>query len=164
MIGPGKQVDVNSNMALIVPAPNPGGETGVNHEMVRHFIWDRTIEDNPLELDLEFSDQEIGHARKYAVMSFNAIPPFVFILTQDNVPQRLQYPFMLNIIYHLFIAKMAQLARKDLEYSAGNMSVDINKRRIDYLAKWAQFFKEESTASFKEIKVTLNLESAYGCI
>lgn len=149
---------------LTLPAPNPGGETGVNHDMVRHFVWDRTIEDNPLELDLEFSDQEIGHARKFALMSINAVPPFVFVLQQTNIPQALQYPFMTLTVYHLFIAKMAQLGRRDMDYSAGGMTVDINKRRIDYLAKWAQFFKAEADTMVKQIKVTINLESAYGSV
>lgn len=149
-------------MSLTVPTPNPGSETANTHEMVRHFIWDRTIMDNPLELDLEFSDQEIGHARNFAAMMFNSIPPFVVDVTPKSVPHRWEYPFLTATVFHLFLAKLMSLQRKDLDYSAGNMTVDINKRRIEYLTKWAQVFKEEAETKIKMIKVTANLESAYG--
>ena len=149
-------------MAITVPGPNPGNETANTHDMVRHFIWDRTLEDNPLELDLEFSDQEIGHARNFAAMMFNSIPPFVVDVVPQNIPKRWEYPFMIATVYHLFLAKLMSLQRKDLDYSAGNMTVDINKRRIEYLTKWSQFFKSEAESKIKEIKVAANLESAYG--
>lgn len=147
---------------ITVPQPSPGVETMNTHEMVRHFIWDRTIEDNPLELDLEFSDQEIGHARQFAAMMFNSIPPFVVTIQANNIPTNWEYPFLLATVYHLLLAKLMQLSRKDLDYTAGNMTVDINKRRIDFLSKWAPAIKTEAMATIKEHKVAANLESAYG--
>lgn len=150
--------------AITVPAPSPGVETANTHEMVRHFIWDRTIEDNPLELDLEFSDQEIGHARQFAAMMFNSIPPFVAQISANNVPTNWEYPFLLATAYHLLLAKLMLLSRKDIDYSAGNMAVDITKRRIDFLSKWAPAFKTEATENIKLQKVTANLESAYGTV
>jgi hypothetical protein len=140
---------------------SPESETAVVNEDIRHFIWDRTIEDNPLELDLEFSDKEIGHARRFAVKMFNSIPPYVETITADKIPLRWEYGFMLGTVYHLFLAKLMSLQRKDLDYSAGNMTVDINKKRIDYLSKWVEAFKKEATENIKSLKVSYNLESGY---
>ena len=149
---------------ITVPAPSPGAETANTFEMVRHFIWDRTIEDNPLELDLEFSDQEIGHARQYAAMMFNSIPPFVVTVQANSIPTNWEYPFLLATVYHLLLAKLMALSRKDLDYSAGNMTVDLTKRRIEFLSKWAPAFKTEATTIIKEHKIAANLESAYGSV
>jgi len=132
--------------------------------MIRHFIWDRTLEDNPLEMDLAFSDPEIGHARQFCAMMFNAIPPFTVQTTPDVIPPNWQYSFIIGTVYHLFLAKLMSLQRKDLDYTAGNMTVDINKRRIDYLTKWSQFFKVEAETKIKEQKVLANLNAAYGSV
>ena len=134
----------------------------MTHDSVRHFIWDRTLEDNPLELDLEFSDLEIGHARQFAAEMINSMPPFTVQIQPNQVPINWAYPFRLAVTYHLFLAKVMALQRKDLDYTAGNMTVDINKRRIEYLTKWAKVFKDESTQLIKELKVVANLEAAYG--
>lgn len=149
---------------ITVPAPNALAETSVTNDMIRHFIWDRTIEDNPLEMDLAFSDTEIGYARKFCAMMFNSIPPFTVQIRADVIPPNWEYPFMVGTIYHLFLGKLMSLQRKDLDYTAGNMTVDINKRRIDYLTKWSQFFKTEAEAKIKEQKVIANLNAAYGTV
>ena len=143
--------------------PSPGSETSVVHDDIRHFIWDRTISDNPLELDLEFSDEEIGHARRFAAMMWNSIPPYVRQISANQVPTNGDYGFLLAIVYHLFVAKLMSLQRKDLDYSAGNLTVDINKRRIDYLSKWVVALKQEATEVIKTQKLSENLESGYAC-
>ena len=133
----------------------------LTHEATRHFIWDRTLEDNPLELDLEFSDPEIGQARQFAAQMINATPPFSVQVMANQVPTNWEYAFQLATVYHLLLAKLMSLQRKDLDYSAGNMTVDINKRRIEYLDKWVKVFREDAMMRIKELKVTANLESAY---
>ena len=157
-------------MADIIPAtPKPikvpfDGVTGkLDTEDIRHFIMDRTVEDNPIELDLEFSDEEIGWAFRHAAMAYNGIPPYVGLINGPNdvTDPRLAYPFMIAVIYQLFAAKAAKLARMDIDYSAGDMQVDFTKRRVDYLTKWAQAFKDESTAGLKNYKLVINLESGY---
>jgi len=145
----------------IVPLQCEPSETRVVNDDIRHFIWDRTIADNPLEMDLEFDDTEIGYARKHAIEMFNALPPYVVSLKGNHVPADWQYPLKLGIVYHLFLGKLISLQRKDLDYSAGNMTVDINKRRIEYLTKWVPFFKQEAETLIKQQKVIFNLESCY---
>jgi hypothetical protein len=155
-------------MAEIVPIKIPfAGKTGaLDTEDIRHLIMDRTVEDNPLELDLAFSDEEIGWAFRHAAMMYNAIPPYVNIINGplDVRDQRLAYPFMVAVIYHLFLAKATKLSRQDIDYTAGNMQADFTKRRIEYLTKWAGLFKEESMEALKNYKVVSNLNDAYSCL
>ena len=148
----------------VLPYQENRYEMRITVEDIRHFIWDRTIADNPMEMDLEFSDEEIQFARKFASEMINAIPPYVFYITADTVPPHAQYGYKLAIIYHLMLAKLMQLQRKDIDYSAGNMTVDINKRRIEYLMKWVPYFKQEAEVVIKQQKVIANLESAYASL
>jgi len=143
-----------------VPA-SAGSETSVVSNDIRHFIWDRTIEDNPLELDLEFSDEEIGNARRFCAMMCKDVPPYVIEINASSIPKGFEYAFMIGTVYHLFLAKLMSLQRKDLDYSAGGMTVDINKRRIDYLSKWVVAFKQEAMESIQKRKLSMNLESGY---
>jgi hypothetical protein len=147
---------------ITVPSPSPGAETSIVHADIRHFIWDRTIEDNPLELDLEFSDLEIGHARRFAAMMWNSIPPYVRTITAEQVPTS-EYGFLLAIVSHLFLAKLMSLQRKQIDYNAGGMSVDLFGKRIEYLTKWSVALKQEATEIIKTQKLSENLESGYAC-
>lgn len=155
-------------MAEVIP-PDPikvpfDGVTGTfDCEDIRHFIWDRTVADNPIELDLTFTDAEIGHASRYACMMFNALPPHILVLhsLRDVTDARLTYSMMLGVVYHIFLAKAVLLSRKDIDYTAGNMQVDFTKRRIEYLTKWAAAFKEEATAGMSNYKLVLNLNDGF---
>lgn len=148
---------------ILLPAPAPDSQTAVVHDDVRHFLWDRTLEDNPLELDLEFSDTEIGHARRFAAMMFNSIPPLVRNITAAQIPNGWEYGFMLGTVYHLLLAKLMVLQRKQIDYSAGNITIDLTKNRVDFLSKWVPLFKEEAMQNIKQLKLVANLESGYAC-
>jgi len=151
-----------------VPVKVPfDGITGtLDVEDVRHFIWDRTVEDNPLELDLAFSDEDIGWAFRHAAMMYNATMPPINLIRgpRDVTDLRLTYPFLIATIYHLFVAKAAQLSRQDIDYSAGNMEADFTKRRIEYLTKWAETFKEKSESGLKEYKLMINVNNGFACL
>jgi hypothetical protein len=148
-------------MAVAIPTPVGSREMCLTHETVRQFIWDRTLNDNPLDLDLAFSDDEIGSARRMSVMMFNSVPPYVVTIQANELPTNCEYPILMAIAYHLMLGKVMTLQRKDIDYSAGNMTVDTTKRRIEHHLKWAQLFKAEAEAKIKEFKVAANLESGY---
>jgi hypothetical protein len=98
----------------------------------------------------------------YAVMSINAIPPQIYEFSPERVPFSWKYDFLKATVYHLLLAKLMKLQRKDMDYSAGNMSVDLYKRQIEYLFRWSQIFKAEFEAGIRDKKRTANLEDAYG--
>jgi Trm5-related predicted tRNA methylase len=153
-----------ADQVSILPLQNNPSEMRVAVADIRHFLWDRTLADNPMEMDLDFSDEEINYARKHASEMINAIPPYVYFIRADGVAPHLQYGYKLAIIYHLLLSKLMQLQRKDIDYSAGNMTVDINKRRIEYLLKWVPFFKQEAEMIVKQQKVIINLDDAYASL
>lgn len=131
----------------------------IDVEDVRHFLWDRTVEDNPLELDLTFSDDEIGHAVRFTVMKYNETPPFVDMIFEERLPRT---SCLLNgIAYHLYLAELIQLSRQDFDYSSGNMAIDLRKRRIEHLTTFVKLFKEEFETMVKQIKMSINIEAAY---
>ena len=158
-------------MSDIIPSnqkvvPFKGITGSLDTEDIRHFIWDRTVNDNPIELDLVFSDAEIGNAFRYAAFQYNSIPPYISTIRGpgDVTDNRLTYPVMLAVIYHLFLAKASQLSRQDIDYSAGNMSVDFTKRRIEYLTKWAKAFKDESMQGMQAYKLMVNINSGFAAM
>ena len=55
-------------------------------EDIRHFLLDRDVEDNDLELDVAFSDEEIRDAMKRAARAYNSIPPFVCTAVSNALP------------------------------------------------------------------------------
>ena len=122
-------------------------------EDIRHFIWDRDLQDNPLEMDLTFSDEEIRRAMRFCAMSFNDLPPFVYRIEPDQLPA--SGIFIHGVIYHLYVAKLSMLMRHDVDYQGGNMTVKTSQ--IDHLKDLLKLHKEEFEAGAKTLKVNANI-------
>lgn len=146
-------------MAEKLPSFNKRGVIEV--EDIRMFLADRTAEDNPLELDLSFSDDEIQYACRFSAMKFNEHPPFVMWVDPAALP--FGNCFLNGVAYFLYLGKLQKLQRNDIDYTAGNMTVEINKRRIEHLKEWVGEFKEEFEKTTANIKHTINMEDAYRC-
>lgn len=146
-------------MATPPTIPDRKRRSAINHSDVRHYIFDRTVADNPLELDLQFSDDEIGHAMEFAAMRYNGIPPFVHVVNAARLP--FADAFLVGTAYHLYLGLLQKLQRNDLDYSAGNAQVDINKRRIEHCKEWVKIFGTEFEERAKAIKISINLHNAF---
>lgn len=131
-------------------------------EDVRHFIYDRVASDSPVLMDLAFSNEEIQNAMRFCCISYNSILPYVENITPDRIPNNIA--FIHGIIYHLYLAKWGQLIRQDLDYTAGNTSVEHVKRWIAHLEAGMKLHKAEFDKAAKDRKIAKNLESAYGCV
>lgn len=146
----------------VTPVVPPLGKRGsLDNEYVRHFIFDRWALDNPLLMDLEFSDEEISFARWYAGADYNGMEPQVDYIDPAAVPYVAAAIFLNGIVYHLHLAKMLQLQRNDVTYEAGNMTVDINKSRIASLKESAKYFRDEFNRMAADRKRTININQAY---
>jgi len=147
--------------AVIPERRQPRGNT-VTLDDARQFMFDRTAADNPLDLDLSFTEKDLQSALRFTAMRYNAIPPHVLHVRPDHLPFG---ETMLNgVAYYLYLGKLQQLSRNDVDYSAGNMTIDINKRRIDFIQKMLPMFKETFERQAKEEKVTMNLEQGYASV
>jgi hypothetical protein len=143
----------------VIPARQQPRGTTISLEDVRQFSFDRVASDNPLDLDLSFTEHDLEFAMRFTAMRYNAIPPHVIHVHPDRLPFG---ETMLNgIMYYLYTGKLQQLMRNDVDYSAGNMSIDINKRRIESLQKLLPMFKEAFERQAKEEKVTINLNNGF---
>ena len=130
-------------------------------EDVRHFLFDRTVQDNDLDLDLAFSDDEIARAMGHAAATYNDTQPR--IARADVSPDRLPNGslFRYGAAYHLYLSKLQQLMRNDFDYQAGNVTVELNKRRIEHLKQLVKSFGDEFKTLAREHKVLINLEQVY---
>jgi len=129
---------------------------------IRHFIYDRSAKDNEIDMDLSWSDPEIAVAMRYCAMSYNSIQPYVERVDATTLPNEMI--FIHGTIYHLYLSKWAQLTRSDLDYTAGNMTVDRVKRWIGHLENGMKLHQTEFETKAKERKISINLEGAYGCV
>ena len=139
-------------------AHRPSGVIQV--EDVRLFIFDRTIEDNMIDLDLFFSDQEIMDAMRRTAMAYNGIPPYV----EQVDPTRLVYGdvFLHGIAYQLCLSKVHQLSRNDIDYSAGGVTTNLIEKQRQYLMELLKFHKQEFDIKAKERQVHRNINNAFG--
>ena len=110
-------------------------------------------------MDLAFSDDEINRAMRYACMSFNEIPPYVMVARPESIP--FEACFLHGIIYHLYLSKVSQLSRNDIDHQEGNMQVSITKRLIANLKELMSLHKTEFETSAKNRKVIANIQGAF---
>lgn len=128
---------------------------------IRLFILDRNIADNPVDLDLSFSSEEIANAEKNAVRHFNMMPPVVGRAI-GQIPEPLIHLY--GTVYYLYLAKILNLSRNDVDYQAGGMSVDITKRRLANYTAISQQLRSEFEQAAKNYKRTINIHSYIGRI
>jgi len=132
----------------------------IKPEDVRHFIMDRSVEDNALHLDLYFDEGEILKAMRYAAMEFNSIPPFVINVNPENMPAHIA--FLYGITYHLYLAKLQQLGRNDITYNAGGVTTTLVKDQVEFLTSMLPMYKQEFTTLSKQIKLKTNISNSFG--
>lgn len=137
-----------------------------SNEAIRRFVLDRMIDDNSIDLELFFTDEEIDHARHLAVANWNEIPPYVGTIVLTKCDDCLPYPtiFVNGISYYLYLSKIQKLQKEDLDYNAGGMQVDLNKRRIAHLTANIKAFKEEFVTLASSRKTYINYQGAWGQI
>ena len=143
--------------APIVPPPQLRSKLCVQD--VRDFIWDRTIDDNPLELDLRFTDVEVQNAMRFAAMRYNETSPFVDTVDERRLPYGMM--FLTGTAYGLYLMELQKLTGQDVSYTAGSLTTDIYGKRIAHLKEFVKLFKEEFMAMVKERKTSINIEAAY---
>lgn len=131
----------------------------VTEQEIRLFLLDRSIEDNPVDLDLSFSSEEIQQAEKNAVRHFNMMLPHS-IMAEGQIPSVLIHLF--GTAYYLYLTKILNLCRNDVDYQAGGMTVDITKRKLANYQGVAAQMRGEFESSAKQLKVSINTHAYMG--
>jgi hypothetical protein len=133
----------------------------ITEEDVRNYVLDRTIEDNELEMDLTFSSEEIADAMRRCARSYNSITPMVSFVDADCLSSDTNV-FLDGVVAQLYISRMSKLMRNDVDYTAGNVGVNIVEKQIKHLGEMAKYHKAEFITAAKAIKCTINTMNAWG--
>jgi len=128
---------------------------------IRNYIWDRSAADNQLELDLAFSDAEIRDAMKRAAREYNSVPPFVAGADPATLPTDTNL-FLDATAFQLYISRLSRMQRSDIDYTAGGVTVELEKRQIAYMKEMIPFHRDRFLEATKAQKVFLNLRRAFG--
>lgn len=128
-------------------------------EDVRHYMMDRTPDDNGV--DLEYSNDEIRQAMIRAARDYNSLPPRVSDADPDRLSARTNM-FLDAIAAQLYTATLAKLTRNDIDYTAGGVSTNINAKRIMHLRELIQTHRNLFREAAQQEKIAINLDDAYG--
>lgn len=129
---------------------------------VRSYLLDRSMEDNPLQLDIVFSDEEIMDAMRRSARSYNSIPPLgVSSANPSRLPDDTNM-FLDAITMHLYISRYAKLSRQDVDYSAGNVVANQVRAQLGHMKEMIQAHKVMFEETAKSIKIHINVSNAWG--
>jgi hypothetical protein len=126
---------------------------------VRRFLRD-FASNNVLLDEVEFEDEDVRDATKYAIAEYNAMTPITSV-TEDNFPN--DWVLLLGICAHLFRSESFLQLRNQATYQDGDIQVGIDDKFAFYDGL-ADKLKAEWKQIAKDIKKQLNMESAYGSL
>jgi hypothetical protein len=127
---------------------------------VRDFMFDRTAMDNELDMDLSFTDEEIGKAMKRAARDANDVPPYSFTVSADNLPDDTNI-YLYATAEHLYLSKMQQLMRGDADYTAGGVTGSITAKRIVHFKELVSGMRTKWEVPLKSAKITANVRKLH---
>ena len=130
-------------------------------EDVRHYIMDRTPDDNDLLVDIAFDNNEIRQAMVYAARDYNSIPPLVAFVSPEYLPARTNM-FLDCIVKHLYIMSLAQLTRNDVDYTSGGVATNLVGKRISHLRDLIAFHQQQFIEAASNEKLLINIDDAFG--
>lgn len=132
-------------------------------ERMRHWIRDRSAQDNLLHADLRYSDTEIKYAMEDAAGYYNSIPPFINRIDWNRLPRN-EIAYFHGIAHHLYLSRVAQLIENEVTYTAGEVKTDHDSQLIERLQKAAAFHEERFTRMVSQRKLAANASRVYGSV
>ncbi len=129
---------------------------------IRHYLMDRTPDDNDMSIDLAFTDEEIQKAMVFAVREFNSIPP-LGALSAD--PTRLPGDTMVFVdgtMMHLYTMLIGKMRRNDFDGQAGGVNTNTVRQRIAHLTNAKMEHAERFRETAALLKMTASLRGIRG--
>jgi hypothetical protein len=142
----------------------PRSSVHISTEDVRHFVLDRSVEDNILDVDLSFSEDEIAKAMVRCAQEYNSIPPIGVSAVFGNRLPAATTMFLYGTAKHLYLAAMQKAMRNDVEYTAGAVTTSLYKDRINHYKTLVKTMDEEFKQQALSYKKAVNIARAYGPI
>jgi hypothetical protein len=147
-----------------MPDNNPNTHsTFISTDDMRNFMLDRSVEDNTIDLDLAFSDEEIRQAMQRCAREFNSIPPFIGVIYGNRLPASTTM-FLNGTAKQMYLAKLQQMMRNDMDYDTGGVTTNLVKKRIEHFSNLIKMLGDEFHQQARDWKMNLNMRRAYGPI
>jgi hypothetical protein len=127
---------------------------------VRNFMFDRSAEDNELDMDLSFSPEEVADAMKRAAREVNSIPPKTLSWKPSEFPDT-DNTFLYAIAEQLYLSKLQQLMRNDVEYTAGGITGSATAKRIAHFKELIKFMRGAWEPTVKQAKIAANMRNLH---
>lgn len=137
---------------------------GLTPEDMRAFVLDQEISQNLLELDLAWSEEEIEAAMDRCRMMWDAVPPTAASLRLGGSRLPRQYVFQLGTAYQMYLSKLQEMMRNDMEYTIGGVQTHIDGTQITHFKELLRMLRDEFMGLAAAEKGTLNLQNAYGVV
>lgn len=137
---------------------------GLTPEDMRAFVLDQEISQNLLELDLAWSEPEIEDAMDRCRMMWDAVPPAADSLRLGGSRLPREYVFQVGTAYQMYLTKLQEIMRNDMEYTIGGVQVHIDGTQIKHFKELMGILRGEFTELAGARKETLNLQGAYGTV
>lgn len=134
----------------------------ITNDDVRMFILDDTVERNDLDMDLSFSDEEVERAMLRAGREYNSITPIGVGSVDPRALPNDTNIFLDATAEQLYLSKLAQLSRNDMDYETGGVSINAERVRIQHFKELIKLHRERWYSRAKEAKMSINIRYAYG--
>lgn len=142
----------------------PNRCSGLTPEDMRAFVLDQEISQNLLELDLAWSEPEIEEAMDRCRMMWDAVPPAVDSLRLGGSRLPREHVFQLGTAYQMYLSKLQNIMRNDIEYTIGGVQARIVGAQIKHFKEILKLLRDEFMGLASARKETLNLQGAYGTV
>ena len=127
------------------------------------YLLDRTVDDHVTRPDVVFTPEQISFAMVTAARRYNSTRPYVDYVQPDNLPGDTNL-FLDGIAGALFDMLRANAGLNDIDYAAGNMQANVNGNLLKNAEASAAFHNERFMREASELKISRNLQQAYGRI
>lgn len=136
----------------------------ISKQDVRQYMLDRTADDNPLLLDLAYTDEDITAAMKAAAREFNSIPPlFVRNFDADSLPDDTNI-FFDGIACALLRMQLFQKTRNDIQHQAGNVTAAVDAAHINHIRQLIPMFDERFRRAAGDYLLAINVNNGFGSV
>ena len=123
-------------------------------------MFDRSIEDNDLLLDLNFSEEEIRNGMVRAAREYASIPPYTSTVSASCLPADTNM-FLDAVAAQLYMSEMSKLMRNDIDYAGGNVSTNLVAKRIQHLSSLIKLHTERFAQAAKQQKIAENVNAGF---
>jgi hypothetical protein len=130
---------------------------------VREEMLDRQAEDHLVLADLAFTDEDIEWAMRRCAREFNTVRPMTTNVTWDKLPDETTV-FFDGIAWALLARWRRNVAMNDLDYNAGGVAASVQGTLLKNLDRLVQELSDKFIRSATDMKLTDNLNQAWGRI